>query len=136
MIKRRFHRRRLGDRRAAAVVELAVCLPVMVVLIVGAIESTSMTFLQNSLQVIAYESIRTAVRQDATAVAVQARAQQVIQDRKVHGASVTISPTNLDALDAGTPVTVTVTAPAASNRILPLQFFGGEMSAQATMIKE
>ena len=126
-----------NQRRAGAVVvEFAVCLPVIIVLVVGAIESTSMTFLQNSLQVIAYETVRAAVRPDATDVAAHNRADQVIRERAVQDVTVTVQPTNLDAVTAGTPVTVTVTAATQSNGVLPLQFFGGAMTAQAVMIKE
>ena len=123
-------------RPAAAVVELAVCLPVLVVLVLGAIESTSMTFLQNSLQIVAYESIRTAVRPNATPSDVQARANQVITERSINDASITVTPANVDALEPGTQITIVATATTGTNAVLPLQFFGGSLSARVVMLKE
>ena len=46
------HRR---TRRAVAAVEFAVCLPVIIMLVFGAIEASSFIFLKQSLNVAAYE---------------------------------------------------------------------------------
>ena len=43
------------NRRAVATVELAVCLPVLALLVLGSIEAASFIFLKQTLQVAAYE---------------------------------------------------------------------------------
>ena len=60
----RFSHRRTtrSNRRGIAAVELAVCLPVIVLLVFGSIEASSFIFLKQSLNVSAYEGIREAIR--------------------------------------------------------------------------
>jgi len=50
-----------GSRRAVAASELAVCLPILVLLVLAMIESCTMIFLKQSLTVSAYEGIRKAI---------------------------------------------------------------------------
>ena len=56
---RRSVRRR---QRGMAAVEFAVCLPVLVLLVFGAIEASSFIFLKQALTVAAYEGVRETVR--------------------------------------------------------------------------
>ena len=49
------------DRGGAAVVELAVVLPVFVVILLGTIETCKMIFIQQSLEIAAYEAVRVAI---------------------------------------------------------------------------
>ena len=51
-----------ATRRGVAAVELAVCLPVIILLVFGAIEASSFIFLKQSLNVAAYEGIRESIR--------------------------------------------------------------------------
>ena len=125
------------NRKGAAVAELAICLPAIVLLVFGAIECTSMIFLRQSVTISAYEGIRVAIRGDSTNAEVEARCNQILAERNINGASITIAPGNLNGIDRGEPVTVSVSAPSDANNILPLQFFtGAELRGNATMIKE
>ena len=127
---------RQPKRRGAAVAEFALCLPVLIVLVVGGIECTSMIFLTQSLNVVAYEGGRSAIRNNATTADTLARCQEVIAERSIEGANVELTPANIDDADRGTQVTVRVTAPCASNSIVGLNFFSGRLSGQVVMIKE
>ena len=129
-------RKRRQKRDGAAVVEFAVCLPVLIVIVLGAIECCSMIFVDQSLHVVAYESIRTAIRSNTQAGESQARALQVINERNLKQTTVTFNPPNPERVDRGTPITVTVTASTAANSVMGMDFFSGSLQAVAVMIKE
>ena len=82
--------------RGVAAAELAVCLPVVVMLVVATIEACSALFLKQSLTAAAYEGVRTAIEENATTKNVQAACDQILADRKIQGAKVTIKPSNID----------------------------------------
>jgi hypothetical protein len=68
---------------------------------------------------------------------VQTACNAVLSDRRVKGATVTITPVNFQALARGQYITVTVSAPAAKNSVIPGSFFRGRtLSGTATMMKE
>lgn len=99
--------------------ELAVCLPVLILLTMGTLESTDYIFLRVRLKTAAYEGARTATAPGQTAAAATTAANTIIQQRGVVSGSVTISPANVSQSTAsGTQVTVTASAPFASNSFL------------------
>jgi Flp pilus assembly protein TadG len=123
--------------RGVAATELAVCLPIVVLLVVATIEACSMVFLKQSLSVTAYEGVRTATKSKATAADVQNTCRQILADRHVTGATVTVSPSNIAAVAPGSYVDVTVSAPCAGNSVVPLQFYRGKtLSTTASMMVE
>jgi Flp pilus assembly protein TadG len=130
-------RRRERRRRGVAASELAVCLPVIVLLVLAMIEACTMIFLKQSLTVAAYEGARAALEPQAVATDVQDAANGVLADRRVQKASVTIRPTNFAALAPGEYIEVTVSAPTDPNSTIPGSFLRGRtLSATAVMMKE
>lgn len=130
-------RLRQQRKKGAAVVELAVCLPAVVLLVMGAIECCSMIFLRQALHVTAYEGIRVAIREESNTADVIARCNQILTERSVNGATITIDPNIVENVDRGNQIRIDVDAPCGTNSILPLQFFGGSnMNGAAIMIKE
>lgn len=126
-----------GSRRAVAASELAVCLPVLVLLVLAMIESCTMIFLKQSLTVASYEGIRAAIEPNSTAAKVQAACNAVLTDRRVKSATITITPTNFTTIARGQYITVTVSAPAGKNSIIPGTFFSGRtLAGSSTMMKE
>jgi Flp pilus assembly protein TadG len=116
---------------------LAVCLPVLVLLVFASIESCSMIFLRQALSATTYEGVRVAIRAEATNQNVLDRCQEVLDGRNVRGASVTTTPADITAVDEGDPITVTVTASCDANSIMPPWFFGGRsLTASSAMVKE
>jgi Flp pilus assembly protein TadG len=137
MIRLHCGHRRTTSRRGVAASELAVCLPVMVLLVLATIETCTMIFLKQSLTVASYESVRTALQPGAVAADVQATCDGVLADRRIQGGKLTISPANFTQLTPGEYIQVTVSAPADSNSVIPGSFFRGKtLSASATMMKE
>jgi Flp pilus assembly protein TadG len=123
--------------RGVAATELAVCLPIVVLLVVATIEACSMVFLKQSLSIAAYEGVRTAITSGATAAEVQSTCQQILSDRHVAGATITVSPANIGAAAPGSYVDVTVSAQCAGNSVVPLQFYRGKtLATTASMMVE
>lgn len=126
-----------GRRSGLAATELAVCLPVIVLLVLAMIEACTMIFLKQSLTVASYEGIRTALQQTADPADVQQACDNVLADRRVQGGAVVITPANFRSLAPGEYIQVTVSAPTDPNSVIPGSFLQGQtLSATATMMKE
>ena len=128
---------RRGRRRdGVAAVEFALCLPVIVLLVLGAIEASTMIFLKQSLTVAAYEGARTAVVPDAETADVITTCEQILADRHVSGATIDVTPAVEDA-NIGEFMQITVTAPCNDNTILTGRFFRNKLlSGSAEFMKE
>jgi Flp pilus assembly protein TadG len=125
------------SRHGTAATELAVCLPIVVLLVVATIEACSLIFLKQSLSVAAYEGVRTAIRPGATASDVESTCQQILSDRHVAGANITVNPSNIATIAPGQFVNVTVSAPCTGNSVVPLEFYRGRtLAATASMMIE
>lgn len=121
-------------RRGVAAVEMAVCLPVLMLLTLASIEACTMIFVQQSLETTAYETARFAASPLTVAADAIARGNQVVLDRELADAAITVEPA---APVRGDNVTATVTAPFDSNRMFPSFFFGNQqLTADVTMRKE
>jgi Flp pilus assembly protein TadG len=120
-----------------AAAEFAVCLPIVVLLLLGAIEACSMIFLKQSLSIAAYEGARTGLSSKATAADVQTVCGQIFTDRRIDGGTVSISPDNFDTVGPGVLFDVVTTAPCDGNTVLPNMFYRGrQMSAVMSMMTE
>jgi Flp pilus assembly protein TadG len=136
-LKRNHKRREQRTRLGVAATELAVCLPVIVLLVVATVEACSMVFVKQSLTVTAYEGVRTALVKGSTATDVENTCNQILLDRRIDGATVTITPRNIPSLSPGDYVDVTITAPCDQNTIVPNGFYRGRnLSATASMMIE
>jgi len=127
----------LRKPRGVAAAELAVCLPVVALLVVATIEACSAVFLKQSLTVAAYEGVRTALEEGATVSTVQATCDRIFADRRIQGAQVSVNPVNIATLNPGEYVDVTITAPCAPNSVIPTTFYRGRsLMANASMMIE
>jgi Flp pilus assembly protein TadG len=123
--------------QGVAAVELAVCLPAIVVLVFASIESCSMIFLTQALQAATYEGARVAIQPSATSAGAIQRAQDILNGHGVSGATITCVPADVSAPAEGTPIAVVVSAPCDSNRVSPVFFFGSRnIEIRTTMAKE
>jgi len=81
--------------------------------------------------------VRTAIDENATSASVQAACDQILADRRIKGATVTLKPSNIAALNPGDFIDITVSAPCASNSLVPTTFYRGRtLSATASMMIE
>lgn len=125
------------NRSGAAIIELAVCLPTILLLVLGSIECCSMIFLQQSLTVCSYEGSRQAIKFNATNNDVLTSCNDMLKNRRINGGTVTLVPDDVSRAPRGSSITVQVTAPCAVNSVLPYWFFGGRnLVAKCAMVKE
>ncbi len=109
-------------RTAIATVELAICLPVLSLIMFGSIQATNLIFLQHAATAAVYEGSLEMAKSNATNASVQARIQQVLDAREVTNSSVVILPvgTDISRTPPGTLLTLEVTADVRAN----LSLFG------------
>lgn len=130
----RLHR---AARRATAVVELALCMPVILVLVVVAIECCDMIHVQHALQVSAYEGARAAALPDSDSRQALKVANNLLSAYAIADATTTISPSQIHNVPKGTPITLTVSAALDPNRKSVDFMFGGRtLTATCVMVKE
>jgi hypothetical protein len=126
-----------APRRGAAAVELAICLPLIVLLVMASIEACTMIFLDHSLTIASYEGVRAGINYDGTNADVLARCNAIINSREIKGAKVILNPPDVASAERGEPVAVTVSAPCNLNMVIPPWFYDGRtLRATITMVKE
>lgn len=123
-------------RRGAALVEFAICLPVIVAIVFGTIEACEMVYLKRNVTQAAYEGARTAIVPETTAAQAEVAIQQVLDDRSITGTAISISPTTTAAAAPGTYIAVEVTAPVKGNVFSSFLTSGSSVSAHVEMMKE
>ncbi len=111
------------SRRGAAVVEVALLLPVLVILVFGAIELTNGIFLKQSLAIGAYEGIRVASRPGGTGAQALAKIDEVMLARNVSGYQVTFTPEVTSETPRGTELSILVRVPSGTLSWGPLHLF-------------
>ena len=135
MTSRRLQRKQRN--RGAATVELALCLPMLLLIIFGAVEGGSMIYLKQALVQTAYEGAKVGIKPNATNADVVAATQSVLGGRSLDRAVVTTNPTNIESARRGDQIIISVSAPGDSNSLFPFgPFKGRNVSVQAVMIKE
>lgn len=125
------------ERKGVAIVELGISLPIFVLIALGTIEATSMIFLQQSLEISAYESARVALVPGSKVENVEACCQNMLEVRKVKSGTVEVQPADFMTQAYGTPITVRVTADCGANSLFSSWFYAGrKVTAEVTMMKE
>ncbi len=131
------HPKSYHSRRGTAVVELAVCLPVIVLLVFASLEGANMLFLRQAVVQSAYETAKSVAKTNGVQATAQTLGEQVLSSRGVPSPTVTFTPANVQTLLPGTPFTVTVAVPSSARSITGIGPFNGlTIRAQATMLKE
>ncbi|XZE55269.1 TadE family protein [Planctomycetaceae bacterium SH139] len=136
-LNHRPRRRRIARRRAAATVEFAICMPMIVLLVFGAVEATSMIFLKQSLQTAAYEASRQSIVSTTTDAQVQSRAANILNARRVRNFQITFPRGAPSSLVRGDLVSVRVEAPSGINSPLVGRFLRSrDLAVETVMMKE
>ena len=125
------------SRSGAAMVEFALTLPLMLIIMLGTIESCSMIHMKQTLQIAAYEAARISLVPKTTPAQVEYAATQILTDRNVRNAVITISPANFTSAPISSFITVTIQAPANDNFAVPLTFYKNRtITGTCSMMKE
>ena len=124
------------QRIGAAVVEFAVCLPLIMLIVLGTIEAGSLLFLKQTLVQAAYEGAKVAIAsgdQDQVNQAVDA----VVASRNLNNVQVQFTPPDLASVPAGETITITISAPGDSNSFIPFGPFENQIvQTSASMVRE
>lgn len=130
-------RRKSSERSGAAALEFAVIAPVLLIILLGTIETCSMIFLQQTLTIAAYEASRVSIIPEATTSDVEDAAIKLLNTRKVKDFSIKITPNNFGSASYGTFIKVEVTAPCNSNSSFSPFFYNGKsLTGSVEMMKE
>lgn len=129
-IRKRPSRKR--NRQAAAIVELAVCLPVLVLLAMATVEACSVLYLKQSLKIASYESTRVGLVPTARAENVTAQADLILGGRNIKDYTVTLTPADPRSMEQGDFFRVEVVADCGANSFVGGWFYTGKTVRQAT----
>lgn len=103
-------------RAGVATVELAVCLPLLVLIVFGSIQACDLIYLRHGVTTAAYEGSLEAARPDATRASVEARMEQVLELRGVKNGTVNIAAAApIENLNVGDDIRLIVRAPIGPN---------------------
>lgn len=128
--------RAFPGRSGSATVELAICLPLILLITLGAIEAANSIYLKQIMTQAAYEGGRVVSSPGGTEAAACARAQEILDARRIDATSIQIQPTVTALTPSGTEIVISVSAPSNSNAISPLWFFQDtEVSARIVMVR-
>jgi hypothetical protein len=124
-------------RRGAAALEFALCLPMLLLLTFGIIETCDAIFLKQSLLLAAQEGARVAVVPGANDGNVRQQVRLILQARGVREESITITPGNFVNAPFGSLITVNVVARVEQNSISYMGLLSGRrVNGSCTMMME
>jgi hypothetical protein len=131
--------RNLTFRRSKgiAVTELAVCLPIFVLIVLATIEACSVMYLKQSLSIAAYEGARVALIKESTVLNVTSQCEAILTDRNINNPTMQISPNDFQAAPMGSFIAVQVSVPYVDNRVISLPLFAPPyIISRVEMMKE
>lgn len=126
--------RRLG-RRGTATVEAAVCLPLLILISLGAIEVNNYFYLRRTMVLAAYEAGRMVSEDGTRQRDIVATAEQTLEQRGVSGYTVILSPATVENLEDGTEVIVSIQVNKKDNQLVPLEFGGPTMQVNYLTVR-
>ncbi len=122
---------RYRGRQGAALVEFAICLPVIMIVLLGSMEACSAIFVRQALTCSAYEGIRAAVKGGAINEDALERARAILDTRGIKEAVVRFEPADVRDATRGSNIAIEVSAPYAVNS----PFFGNVITDRVTTVR-
>ena len=126
------------QRRGAAVVEFAVVAPLLFALLFGMVEFGRMVMVQQTLTNASREGARRGILENASQTEVEQVVLNYLTSSSITGATVEISPPDLNSIGFGDPVTVTVSVDFQQVSWLGSPWFlaGTKLSGSSSMLGE
>ncbi len=115
-------------------VELAICLPILVLLLLSTVEACVMLQLKQNLIVTAYEGARVGILPGSTSSLVEQQCQMLLDDRSIAGYTVTMNP-DPSAMLVGDMFMVTVSADCVANSVLGGVFYQGSTMSESVVMR-
>lgn len=128
-------RKQRRHRRGIAVVELAVCLPILVVILLATVETCVMLQLKQNLAITAYEGARVGIMPGVQGNTVNLQCQMLLDDRSIDGYTVTMDPADPTTLNVGDDFTVTISADCAANSVFGSVFYESKTMVETVVMR-
>ncbi len=128
--------RQATARRGTALMELAVCLPLVVMITMATIEACSVLYLKQALKIAAYEGCRTGLVPSATVMNARAQSEELLNSRDIRGYTINITP-DPNTLRSGQLLKVEVRCKCADNLLLHSWFYKNKLLSESVeMVKD
>ena len=125
------------NRSGTAAVECALCIPVVVILMLGTLELCSAIYLRETATLSAYEGARVGVRRMAERQDVIDHVENLLEARNITGATIQVTPEDFAVLPALEPIEVAVIIPTAGNSTYVFDFMvDKDVTGRVTMVRE
>lgn len=122
------------QRTGAAIVEVALTLPILVLVCLATIDTCRVIFVRQSAKLAAFECARIGIIPGVTRTQLEQLCATFMSSRSVSQASVSLSVSELAMLSKGDLLTVTVTVPANSNALSSSWFYRGRTFSESVSI--
>lgn len=131
-------RRASNRREGIATSEMAICLPILILLTLATLETCTVIFLKETITIGAYEGARVGIRKQGTDAQVAAKVASFLESRGISFDSdfIEMSSPGFDNAADLENITVTVNVPCDGNTYSGWIFTGRNVSASVTMRKE
>ena len=129
-------KKRSQRRSGAAVVELAISLPLLLTLVFATIETCKMISLKKELSIACYEAARVGILPGATPSEASERAEMFLADRGIEGYTVTLEPASFAAATPGDALKVVVKADCSMNSVIGDWYTEKTIEESITMLFE
>lgn len=124
----------LAGRSGIAVVELAICLPILLLLLLATIEACVMLQLKQNLIITACEGARIGILPGTDAAGVELQCQLLLDDRNINAYTITMDP-EPSTMEAGDMFTVTVSADCVSNSVVGGVLYQGKSISESIVMR-
>ncbi len=119
------------QRSGAALIELAICLPLLLLLTLATIEACTILHMRQGLKIAAYEGCRVGLVPHAQTSNVETQVANVLAARQIVGSVVTLTPSDPSGVAPGEFFKVTVSAPCEGNLVLRGWFAEGKTYSES-----
>ena len=127
----------IRQNRGTATVELALCLPLLILLVFGGLEISNMIFVRQGLIAAAHSTAREISAPNSQRTHATSVGEEVLQAHGIVSGTISFSPSNPATVSRGTLITVTVSGPYSGNSLLATPVVtAGDLSATAIFAKE
>jgi Flp pilus assembly protein TadG len=129
--------RRAPRRRGAATVEATIALPLVALIVFGAVDSSTAISSKQTLNSAAYEGARRAIRVNSSAAEVNMFVNEFLTDAGINTATLTLTPPEPAAVSPGTPITVEIAVSSSQVSLMPWSLIGDStIRSHVVMVKE
>lgn len=122
-------------RVGVAVVELAICLPLLVLILLATVETCVMLQMRQNMAVAAYEGARVGILPGVDASVVQLQCQMLLDDRQIDAYTITMEPSDPTTMNVGDDFRVTIDVDCAANSVFGSAIFQGKTLSESVLMR-